>query len=399
MGYLRKYLTKKSQDIRRKLQEKKLKLQFNFPKYKIDLDAKIPDTIVLGKGTKNQETIDFKRAKGWIINEIKKRIDIEAFVRRKFEEKVQQLKEQAPEYLAKNLAIIERDYNNIKIKLLKAQEILLKIKDGILSVLTVISKVREALSIMDKIMQAINKVLAPIKTIIEIAEKILYSPIFLGEPGALRANLMKKIQFLKSKIGSTLQEIHNFTHPAKLMVVLRLIESIEDIINNILDDVNYLLERIAMILAILEYLYMLILRIIAMRETENITLIGDDTLISDSIEGAKTPEEILEILISINPNTVTSINNDGNIIDPNAFKRIIIKITDSRDRLIGYKTGMGKPGEITFMFSPAKSRPHSGISHKPSIKDKKYGSENRSLRRPHYKSKWYPNKGGPSHTQ
>jgi hypothetical protein len=387
MGYLRKYLTKKSAEIRKKLQQKKLKLEFNFPKYKIDLDKKIPDTIVLGKGTKNQETIDFRRAKGWIINEIKKRVDIEAFIRKKFEEKVQQLKEQAPEYLAKNLAIIERDYNNIKVKLLKAQEVLQRIKEGILQVLTVINKVREALSIMDKICQAINTVLAPIRTIIEIAEKLLYSPIFLGEPGALRVNLQLKVQTLKSKINSTVQEIYNLTHPAKLMLVLKLIRTIEEIINNILDDINFLLEKIQMLLSILEYLYMLILRVIAMRETENITQIGDDTVIRDEIEDANTPEELLEILVSINPNTVVNINNPNRPIDPDAFNRIITKIKDSRNRLIGYKTGMGKPGQVTFMNKNATTQGPKGIFWK----EKKFGPEKRSLRKPYNKSKWWSN--------
>ena len=145
MGYLRKTFKKQKGQARKKVNKYLSKLQINFPSYNIDISNKIPDTIVLGdnpeKGVKG-ERVDLSRLKGMALNEIKKRLDIEAILRKKFEQKIEQIKSQAPEYLETHLAIITKDYSNIKKRLEGARETLNGIREAILKILVVIIRFR-----------------------------------------------------------------------------------------------------------------------------------------------------------------------------------------------------------------------------------------------------------------
>ena len=87
MGYLRKTFKKNRKRARKKVDKYLSKLKINFPSYNIDISSKIPDKIVLGgnpeKGTRGEQ-IDLSRLKGMALNEIKKRLDIENLLRKKF---------------------------------------------------------------------------------------------------------------------------------------------------------------------------------------------------------------------------------------------------------------------------------------------------------------------------
>ena len=114
------------------------------------------------------------------------------------------------------------------------------------------------------------------------------------------------------------------------------------IINNIIDDVNFLLEKIAILLALLEYLFLIILKIIALKQAQNDSNIGagaDGAVIKETIDSATSIEDLQNILSNISTN-----NQLVGIGSPNLFQKIVEKISDIRGKQISYTTKVGQPG-------------------------------------------------------
>jgi|MDSV01.3.fsa_nt_gb methyl-accepting chemotaxis protein len=343
MGYLRKTFKKNGKRARKKVDNYLSKLKINFPSYNIDISSKIPDKLVLGgnpeKGTRGEQ-IDLSRLKGMALNEVKKRLDIEKLLRKKFTQKIDQIKSTAPEYLETHLLTISKDYDNIKERCESARETLSSIREAVLKILVIINTIKAAINILDKIASTIFNITNPIEKILNIAEKILNAPVFVGEPGTLRTNLFNKIRTLRGKINSTKKDIDNYLHPKQIKYINTRMAKVINIINNIIDDINFLLEKIAMLLALLEYLYLIILKIIAIKQAESNSNSGagvDGEVIKDTIQSASSTEELLNILENINPNNTT----DGGV---GVYGKIIERIMTINDQQIEYttKAGMSK---------------------------------------------------------
>lgn len=343
MGYLRKTFKKNGKRAREKVDTYLSKLKINFPSYNLDISSRIPDTLVLGgnpeKGTKGEQ-VDLSRLKGQALNEIKKRLDIEKLVRKKFTQKIDQIKSTAPDYLQTHLLTISKDYDNIKERCESAKETLSSIREAVLKILVIINSIKAAINILDKIASTIFNITNPIEKILNIAEKLLNAPVFMGEPGALRTNLFNKIKTLKGKIRSTKKDIDNYLHPEQIKYINTRMAKVIQIINNIIDDINFLLEKIAMLLALLEYLYLIILKIIAIKQAESDSNLGagvDGGVIKETIQSANTTEELLNILENISPNNTTA---GGSGI----YGKIVERIMTINNKQVEYTTKIGTSG-------------------------------------------------------
>ena len=353
MGFLRKTFKKTKGRARKQASKYLSKLEINFPQYNLDISSKIPDTINLGdnpeKGIRGEQ-INLSGLKGKAISELKKRLDIEAILRKKFQEKITTIKQNAPEYLATHLLGITKDYNSLKNRLESAKEKISSIKNQILKILVVVNTIKTALNILNTIAEKIHNIFNPIEKILQIAEKLLNAPIFTGEPGTLRTKLFAKIDRLKGKITSTKKDIDNYLHPKQIEYINTKFAKILSYVDYILDDLNFLLEKIAILLALLEYLFLIILKLIAIRSHESDSELGggnDGTVIKDTIESASTVDELTDILNDINP--------------PSGGKltKVVEHMKTIKGTTVQYKTKIGKPG-ITTVIDKLISNPQGG---------------------------------------